>query len=1056
MAFRVESLPSLEAVEERLSSAVAALQQSPLDRVNVLVGSNLQRIYLRRRIAEQLAFSANVRFYTPVGLAEAIRECSSLEARQPLPDGAEPILLDGIIRELRAQGSVARLDPEVRGVPAAVSGSLTDLREAQLDPGAFHSLLAIEDDRKLTELALIYDRFIKRMQPFYDRTGAYIDALAAPDGVISAALGGRPLLVVGLYDAPAVQAALIARVGAVIETRVMLVAPNKPEFAFVRSFREELVVRGAVAIDASDELSAEEPGLDAGFEQRMKPWCFSAPTRQAEAEEVVRRALWLAREHEVAFDQMAVLHRLDHAADDVIAAAFGRAGIPVYRASGHPLRHSAVGRAALVLLELVLGEPQRHRLLEFVGNPSLRPTLPIGGSLGGTDGTQPKPLLWERVSKQAGMVAGWQRFLEQLDAHIAERRRDEHPSRDYALDTASELRSVVADLAGRARVVDELDSWSGYAGWFLVLLDTYLMPPSEERPDGAHDPALTLRNRIEALSHLDSAGVPVDRESFGLAAEQAIRRAVVNERPPLSKGVFVGNVGAARSLRFEAVFLVECAERIFPPLVRQDPLLLDVEREQINQRAGRLALPLKRDRLSEEEMLFQLVWQSARRFLTISWARRTNTTGAPRLPSSYLLRSIPGHADELARIEELFESGEVHKLATRLAGAGPSVEEITAGNWDRVTEALDESDLRLAILESTPRTARDLISQLWDGYERWSVARRARSASTFGEWDGIIPIEAIGDQPLEKRMSPTALETYATCPYRYFMRQLLHVRAIPEPGEALQMSPLDRGSMVHRILENWVREGIASEDWPAFVENSDRLLEMAEESFESWGHGGLSGLPATWAIVRAEVRADLKELVRREQAKAREGIVPVTVEDEFGFARDVELELRDGTRLKIYGRIDRVDRDAEGRLMAIDYKTGRAFKKAESYKNGSALQLPLYIHGVADKYGVPRDDVAAEYWYATHKGGFEQSGLRGVDVFNDDLLWSTLDTIVQGIRGGVFPPYAGRGQGQRERPNCTFCDYFDVCTTDVHRRFEHKLAGDIDTVRDFLMLQGRS
>ena len=64
MAFRVESLPSLEAVEEQLSAAVAALQQSPLDRVNVLVGSNLQRIYLRRRIAEQLAFSANVRFGT--------------------------------------------------------------------------------------------------------------------------------------------------------------------------------------------------------------------------------------------------------------------------------------------------------------------------------------------------------------------------------------------------------------------------------------------------------------------------------------------------------------------------------------------------------------------------------------------------------------------------------------------------------------------------------------------------------------------------------------------------------------------------------------------------------------------------------------------------------------------------------------------------------------------------------------------------------------------------------------------------------------------------------
>ncbi len=1055
MAFRVETLPSLEAVEERLGAAVAALQRSPLDRVNVLVGSNLQRIYLRRRIAEQLAFSANVRFHTPLDLAEAIREGSEFEARQPLPDGAEPILLERIIRELRSEGSVARLDPDVRGVPAAVSGSLTDLREAHLDPGAFRSFLSIEDDRKLTELALIYDRFFKRMQRFHDRTSTYLDALAASDDMISAALDERPLLVAGLYDAPAVQAALIARVAAVIDTRVLLVAKKEPAFDFARAFAAELVERGATKIDSSDELSAGEARLDSTLDSRVLPWYFSAPTRQAEAEEVVRRALWLAREHGVPFDQMAVLHRLDHSTDDVIAASFERAGIPVYRASGRPLRHSSVGRAALVLLELMLGEPQRHRLLEFISNPSLKSTLVLGEHQSSADEIRPKPLLWERLSKQAGMVAGWQRFLAQLDQQIAERRRSENPSRDYGLDTTSELRIVVADLAERARAVKELASWSDYSCWLLELLDVYLLPPNDQRPDGRHDPATTLRDRIEALVHLDAAGVPVDRENFGLAAEQAIRRAVVNDRPPLSEGVFVGNVGAARSLRFEAVFLIECAERIFPPLVRQDPLLLDTEREQINARAGRTALPLKRNRLSEEEMLFQLVLQSAKHFLTISWARRTNTTGAPRLPSSYLLRSMPGRTEELARVNELFESGEIHKLPTRLAGAGPTAEQIATGDWDRITEALDASDLRLAILESTPRTARNLISQLWDGYERWNMARQARAAKTFGEWDGIIPVEAIGEQPLEKRMSPTALEMYATCPYRYFMRQLLHVRAISEPGEALQMSPLERGSMVHRILEDWVREGIASGDWVTYVEDGDRLLEMAEVAFKSWALGGLSGLPATWAIVRAEVRADLMELVRQEQLKARAGIVPLVVEDDFGFARDVELELRDGTQLKIYGRIDRVDRDAEGRLTAVDYKTGKAFKKAESYKNGSALQLPLYIHGVADKYGVPRDEVAAEYWYATHKGGFERSGLRG-DVFNSDMLWETLDTIVRGVRGGLFPPYAGKSQGQRERPNCTFCDYFDVCTTDVHKRFDYKLAGDMDAVRDFLVLQERS
>ena len=55
------------------------------------------------------------------------------------------------------------------------------------------------------------------------------------------------------------------------------------------------------------------------------------------------------------------------------------------------------------------------------------------------------------------------------------------------------------------------------------------------------------------------------------------------------------------------------------------------------------------------------------------------------------------------------------------------------------------------------------------------------------------------------------------------------MRAVPEPGEALEMSPLDRGSMVHRILERWVQEGLKHDgSWAEFLEEDARLYSPLE------------------------------------------------------------------------------------------------------------------------------------------------------------------------------------------------------------------------------------
>ena len=390
MQFTLESAPTLAAAEARVAALVRAARPGVMSRVNLLVGSNLQRLSLRRRIAADLGPTANVRFFTPIDLASAVRDRGPGVARQPLPDGADTLLVDGILQDLAAEGSLRRLQPGVSGVAEAVASSMTDLREAHLSSDAFARALRPGDDPKLHELAAIYRRYEAQMARFLDRTSLYEDALdpLLPDDAYASALGGGPLIVAGIYDVPVVQFQLLRRAAAVSDLHVVLVRdPRRPSLEFAENLASQLRDAGATEPPPSGDAAV------AGPERAY----FSAPSRQAEAEEITRRVLTLAHDHEVPFHEIAVLHRLDHAADDTIAAALGRAGLPVYRAAGRPLRHTAVGRAALVLLDLLLLEPERHRLLEFFASPVAAAGIPPG--------VEAKPVLWERHSKRAGWSA---------------------------------------------------------------------------------------------------------------------------------------------------------------------------------------------------------------------------------------------------------------------------------------------------------------------------------------------------------------------------------------------------------------------------------------------------------------------------------------------------------------------------------------------------------------------------------------------------------------------------------------------------------------------------
>ncbi len=138
--------------------------------------------------------------------------------------------------------------------------------------------------------------------------------------------------------------------------------------------------------------------------------------------------------------------------------------------------------------------------------------------------------------------------------------------------------------------------------------------------------------------------------------------------PPLHRygKVFVGPVEAARGLSFDAVFVPELAERMFPRKIGEEPILLDTFREQISD-----ALATNQSRLENERLTLALAVGGAETRICFSYPRLDlQAQPRPRVPP--FTRWKPGVRPRNDCLI-LPSSPRMQKLQPLLASAGPDL-----------------------------------------------------------------------------------------------------------------------------------------------------------------------------------------------------------------------------------------------------------------------------------------------------------------------------------------------------------------------------------------------
>ncbi len=348
-----------------------------------------------------------------------------------------------------------------------------------------------------------------------------------------------------------------------------------------------------------------------------------------------------------------------------------------------------------------------------------------------------------------------------------------------------------------------------------------------------------------------------------------------------------------------------------------------------------------------------------------------------------------------------------------------------AAGLARLTFPATAQEWRQATMLADPGPVIDIDPILGAGVE----LARGRRSGEFTRFDGNLAGLALTG--VVGTTSATRLETWAACPHAFLMRYLLGVEVVEDPEPKLEMDPLDKGSLIHEILERFIAEQIAAgRSGPWTGPQLQRLLAIAEEVFTRYGERGVTGRPLFWRRDRVRILADLARFAAEDDGR------PLATELSFD---GVEYPLPDGRTVRFRGSIDRVDDTGAGSATVTDYKTGSTRQygglgPADPHQGGTHLQLAVY--GNAARQALGRADVGAWYWFVTDRGKFERIGYQFTPEVQHDV-GVALGEVVDGISSGIFPSRPP-AEPNYVYVDCWYCSPDGLSTAEARRDWERK------------------
>ncbi len=1029
------------AVEALTAEIAAAKRDDPLVAVNVVVPSNHVGVTARRLLGSGAVGPtssrgvglAAVTFLTVYRMAELLGSAALAgQGRRPV---STPVIGAALRAALRERPGVFAPVAEHPATESSLVAAYREMRD--VSPGALRRLGA--RSRRAADVVALHDLAHARLEgEFYDEQDLVASAIERLDAGEGRETGLDGPVVVYLPQRLSLHsAALLRAVARGRPLRVIAGSTGHPG-------ADAMVGRSVARIDDTGRLPlALGPSLAPAFDTRR-----TRVVTTSDADEEVRTAVRVvvdAARTGSPLERIAVLYPTAEPYARLAHEHLSAAGISHNGAAVDPLTSRLAGRTLLGFLRLPEGGYRRDEIFAW-----------LAGGLPRHRGRRAPVVAWERVSREAGVVAGRAHWDRLLTTHAADCDGEAEASEgdpdavewraDQLRTEAERARSLREFVLG---IIDDLDGaasaprpWAQRAAWARRCLADLLgserhrtrWPITEQRA------AERVERALDRLAALDGVEGPVALEVFTRTLELELE-ADLGRVGRMGEGVVVGSLGMGVGLDLDVVVVLGLAEGSLPSRVREDSLLPDAEREATGDE-----LPRRSDESERQHHDLLATLGGAQRHV-LCVPRGDLRRNSDRVPSRWVLE-IAGDL-EGRRVTGVELMGTRHQWLEHVASFDGGLRRAD------FPATAQEYRLRAMLVAGSDERAEWVAESLGDaivlGGQDVIASRRADRFTRFdGNLEGLdIP------SPAERPTSATRLEGWARCPFAYLVRDVLGVEEVENPEDRLEISPLDQGTLVHLVLERFVQEhldrrGASPAEGSALVtwteEDGIRLREIAHEECDRYQEHGLVGRPIFWQRDRRRIVGDLERFLREDAShRAIHGLHPVAAELAFGLPGaslpTVTLRLPDGRHVAFRGKADRLDVADDGTIEVLDYKTGRADSYRELNEDNPdarGTRLQLVVYGLAARLREQRPDarVRAEYWFTSRKGRFHRIGYE-ITPRVLERVSETVGRIVEGIEGGAFPNHPTT-LSSSPFVECPYCDPDGLGVVDLRRQVERK------------------
>jgi len=523
-------------------------------------------------------------------------------------------------------------------------------------------------------------------------------------------------------------------------------------------------------------------------------------------------------------------------------------------------------------------------------------------------------------------------------------------------------------------------------------------------------PQASARDFARWLASLADVGLEVDDDP--------------HERP---RGVTVIELEAAKGRQWRHVVLCGLSETQIPGRLRSRPIPVPAELLGVaepDERAGE-----RRDeQIVLARRLLRIGISRASRTLVLSYAAE-GPNGAPRGPSALAegARLAAGvdwepvaeqpvdaeHALQGAYAELRDELlADVHRIGARLGELRLDTDLDVAHGATRYLELLKVAALLArpegqSIDEALPavsgaidRAATSLqreilgtssLDDLLLGAARGAAARVSDAAATARHEPSLEPFLPRRGSGLA--LSASDIETYRACPLKYKFARVLRVPSEPTINQRF-------GIVIHQVLERFHQDDPAMPARPARPRSLQELLGLLETSWRRAGFG-------TSTDEEVQLWHKAEDALRRYHTRFHaDDVQPLWFERSFSFTLG---------RHTLRGRVDRVDRLADGGYELIDYKTGRP--KTQEQLAGD-VQLTLYAVAAERAWDLPSS--RQSYYYV-----LDDSKVLLPEGGRTEAIAEVVEEVAAGIEAQGFEPTPSFSA-------CSMCDYALACPAREH------------------------